>query len=341
MANPHSKASKHVGGQAVIEGVMMKAPGGVAICVRRENGSIATRSFPYVSRTERRKMLGIPIVRGAVTLIEMLTLGIKALNWSAQVATEDNVRSTEYGVQNTKSEVQSSNDDGPITKDKAESAKGKRGAEAAVAFTLVIALAIGIGFFFYLPLFLSGIVVGQGNQVLFNLVAGLIRVAFFLGYVSLIQFIPDIRRIFQYHGAEHKAIFCYESGSELSIDKASTYSARHPRCGTSFLLIVFVLAIIVFGAADSLLFGFWGVTPSRLLRLLYHLALLPLVAGVSYELMKFSSRRVENRVIRLLLSPGLALQKITTREPDSSQLEVGIASLKEALRFKAEEKNGT
>ncbi|TET44328.1 DUF1385 domain-containing protein [candidate division TA06 bacterium] len=327
MAKPPSKTSKHVGGQAVIEGVMMRAPGGIAICVRCENGSIATRSFPYISRTERRKALGIPIVRGAVTLVEMLILGIQALNWSAQQAAETEVQSTEDKVQSTK--------------DKGQGAKGKKGAEAAVAFTLVIALALGVGFFFYLPLLLSGVVVGQENQVLFNLVAGLIRVAFFLGYVSLIQFIPDIRRIFQYHGAEHKAIFCYESGSELSIDKAATYSARHPRCGTSFLLIVFVFAIIVFGAADSLLFGLWGVTPSRLLRLLYHLALLPVVAGVSYELMKFSSRRIENRVIRLLLSPGLALQKITTREPESSQLEVGIASLKEALRFKAKEKDGT
>ena len=334
MANPQSKASKHVGGQAVIEGVMMRAPGGIAICVRRENGSIATRSFPYISRSERIKALGIPIVRGAVTLVEMLILGMQALTWSAQMAAENNVRSTGYSGQSTEEEVQK-------TIEKGQGARGKRGAEAAVAFTLVIALAIGIGFFFYLPLFLSGIVVGQGNQVLFNLVAGLIRVVFFLGYVFTIQFIPDIRRIFQYHGAEHKAIFCYEAGSDLSIDGVSDFSTRHPRCGTSFLLIVFVLAIIVFGAADSLLFGVWGVAPSRLIRLLYHLALLPLVAGVSYELMKFSSRRVENRVIRLLLSPGLALQKITTREPDSSQLEVGIASLEEALRFKAKEIDGT
>jgi len=334
MLNPPSKAPKHVGGQAVIEGVMMRAPGGVAICVRRENGSIATRSFPYISRTEQRKALGIPIVRGAVALIEMLTLGIQALTWSAQVAAESEEQRTKDQRTTTKNEVQTTNGKG-------EEGKGKRGAEAAVAFTLVIALAIGIGFFFYLPLLLSGIVVGQGNQVVFNLVAGLIRVVFFLGYVFAIQFIPDIRRIFQYHGAEHKAIFCYEAGCELSIDEMSTYTTRHPRCGTSFLLIVFVLAIIVFGAADSLLFGVWGVAPSRLIRLLYHLALLPLVAGVSYELMKFSSRRAQNRVIRLLLSPGLALQKITTREPDSSQLEVGIASLKEALRFKGKEIDGT
>lgn len=330
MLSPHTKASKHVGGQAVIEGVMMRAPGGVAICVRREDGSIATRSFPYISRSERRKALGIPIVRGAVTLIEMLTLGIQALNWSAQVAAENSARKTGQEAQNTEDEVRQS-----------AGARGKRGAETAVAFTLVIAVALGVGFFFYLPLLLSGIMVGQGNQVLFNLVAGLIRVVFFLAYVFAIQFIPDIRRIFQYHGAEHKAIFCYEAGCELSIDETSTYTTRHPRCGTSFLLIVFVFAIIVFSAADSLLFGLWGVTPSRLLRLLYHLALLPVVAGVSYELMKFSSRRADNKVVRLLLSPGLALQKITTREPDSSQLEVGIASLREALRFKAKEKDGS
>jgi uncharacterized protein YqhQ len=308
--------SKHVGGQAVIEGVMMRAPRGVAISVRRKNGSITTKSFPYVSRSDRIKVLGLPIIKGAIALVEMLSLGMQALNWSAQQATLD------------------------LEEDKKKT-KGNVGSNMSIGLTLVLALALGIGFFFYLPIFLAGSLVGEQNQVLFNIVAGFIRVIFFLGYVYLIQFIPDIKRIFQYHGAEHKAVFCYESGCELSLDEAANYSTRHPRCGTSFLLIVFAFAIIVFAVADSLLFGLSGLPPSRLIRFAFHIALLPLIAGVSYELMKFSSRRSESRLIRLLLSPGLLLQRITTVEPDRSQLEVGLVSLKEALRFEVGESDGS
>ncbi|MFQ5906970.1 MAG: DUF1385 domain-containing protein [bacterium] len=298
---------------------MMRAPGGVAISVRKGNGSIVTRSFPYISRSRRRKALALPIVRGAVALVEMLTLGIQALNWSARQAAEDSVHPGEKNEEKTV----------------------RAGSNSAIVLALVLALAVGMGFFFYLPLIVAGLLVGHENQILFNLVDGLIRVAFFLGYVYLIQFLPDIRRIFQYHGAEHKAVFCYESGCGLSIDEAANHPTRHPRCGTSFLLIVLVFAIVLFAVADSLLFGLGGVTPSRLSRFFFHIVLLPIVAGASYELMRFSSRRSKNRLIRLLLSPGLALQRITTREPDCSQLEVGVTSLREALRFTSEEKSGT
>jgi len=319
MLNLRADAPKHLGGQAVIEGVMMRAPGGVAISVRKRNGSIVTRSFPYVSRSDRRRVLALPVVRGGVALIEMLVLGIQALNWSAQQAAEDTLD----------------------TKEKTEEKTGRAGSNTAIVLTLILALAIGVGIFFYLPLVITGLLVGHENQVLFNFVDGVIRVIFFLCYVCLIQFLPDIKRIFQYHGAEHKAVFCYESGCALSTDEAANYSTRHPRCGTSFLLIVLVFAIVLFAVADSLLFGLTGVAPSRVSRFFFHIALLPLVAGVSYELMKFSNKRSKNRMIRLLLSPGLALQNITTGEPDCSQLEVGITSLREALRFSTEEKSGT
>jgi uncharacterized protein YqhQ len=316
MLKSASRAPKQVGGQAVIEGVMMRAPGGVAVCVRKRNGSINTWSFPYISHSQRRKILGLPIIRGAVTLIEMLVLGIEALNWSAQEAADD-----EQG--------QSTKDRGQSTKYKGQKMRERVG----IVMTLGVALVLGVLFFVYLPLFLTGLLVGQENQVLFNLVDGLIRVIFFLAYVYFIQFIPDIKRVFQYHGAEHKAIFCYESGRDLSVDAASGYSTRHPRCGTSFLLIVFVFAIVIFAVADSLLFGLKDVTPHKLTRFVFHLALLPIVAGVSYELTKWSSKRSENRLIHFLLAPGLALQRITTKEPDASQVEVGIVSLNEALRF--------
>jgi uncharacterized protein YqhQ len=263
------------------------------------------------------KLLGLPIIKGAIALVEMLSLGLQALNWSAQQATLD------------------------LEEEKKEKTRSSAGSNISIGLTLVFALLIGVGFFFYLPLFLTGLLVGEQNQVLFNIVAGLIRVTFFLGYVFFIQFIPDIKRIFQYHGAEHKAVFCYESGCVLSVDSAADYSNRHPRCGTSFLLIVFAFAILVFAIADSLLFGLTGLEPSRLIRFVFHLALLPLIAGVSYELMKFSSKRSKNRLIRFLLSPGLLLQKITTVEPDRSQLEVGVVSLKEALRFETSEADGS
>jgi uncharacterized protein YqhQ len=310
MMSTNPENTKQVGGQAVIEGVMMRAPRGVAISVRKRDGSIKTKSFPYVPRSERRKVLGLPIVKGAVALVEMLALGIDALNWSAQEATDD------------------------LEKEENREKKSSRsGSNAAIATTLVFALLLGFLFFFYLPLLLTGMLVGHENQVLFNIVDGFIRVIFFLVYIYAIQFIPDIKRIFQYHGAEHKAVFCYESGCDLSMEEAVVYSTKHPRCGTSFLLIVFVLAIIVFAIADSLLFGLTGLSPSRVVRLFFHLLLLPFVAGASYELMKFASKRTENKFVHLLLSPGLALQKITTVEPDRSQLEVGIVSLKEALSF--------
>lgn len=317
MSKQPDENSKHVGGQAVIEGVMMRAPQGVAISVRRKNGSITTKSFPYVSRSKRMKLLGLPVVKGAVALVEMLSLGIQALNWSAQQATLD------------------------LEDENKKKTRASRASNISIGLTLVVALALGVGFFFYLPLFLTGLLVGNDNQVIFNMVAGVIRVIFFLGYVYFIQFIPDIKRIFQYHGAEHKAVFCYENGCELSVDEAADYSTKHPRCGTSFLLIVFAFAIVVFAIADSLLFGLTGIPPSRFVRFVFHIALLPLIAGVSYELMKFSSKRTGNRLIRILISPGLLLQRVTTVEPDRSQLEVGLVSLKEALRFETGEADGS
>ena len=236
----------------------------------------------------------------------MLIIGLKTLNYSAELAMED-LEEDEQG------------------KNKKKSGSG------FLIFSLILGLGLGLAIFFFVPLLLTSLLKIHRGALGFNLVAGAIRITLFLGYVWIISQFGELRRIFEYHGAEHKSIYAYEEGQELTPQAVRRFSTRHPRCGTSFLLIVALVAIIIFALADTVFAWRTGHLPGLLQRLLIHFSLLPLVAGSSYELLKLSGRSRHHPVVRFLTRPGLWLQRITTKEPSDEQLDVALVALKEAL----------
>ncbi|MCU0454118.1 MAG: DUF1385 domain-containing protein [Bacteroidetes bacterium] len=298
-----------IGGQAVIEGVMMRAPGSVATAVRRTNGDIVVQHLPYRSVIERNAWLNKPVIRGAIGLVDMMVIGIKTLNFSADVAMRD-AETADASVNGTKREEPS---------------------RWALALSLVFALGFGILLFFVTPLLLTTVFFDiEQNALQFNLVAGSVRVTMFLLYLIGISFIKDIKRLFQYHGAEHKSVFAFELNVALQPPAVAGQSRFHPRCGTSFLLIVMIVAILTFAILDTVLISWLGEL-TLFVRLATHLPFLPVVAGVSYEIIKFSARHSTTWWGKILVAPGLWLQTVTTREPDESQIEVAIVALRCAL----------
>jgi uncharacterized protein YqhQ len=299
---PLSTRKFQVGGQAVIEGVMMRSPKSFTVAIRKSNGQITIKKEPYIALTERFKFLKIPIIRGAVVLIESLYLGIKALSFSAEEAMEE--ENPETKILDTK-------------KEKKE--------ETFVTLWLILSLLMGFSLalfiFFYLPLILVELT-GVKGGFLFNLIDGLIRITFFLIYIWAISLWKSMRRVFEYHGAEHKSIFAFEAGEDLTPENIKKYSTHHPGCGTSFLLVVMVISILVF-----MFLGRPHTISQRLTRLLF----VPLIAGISYEFTRLSRKRKNSKIVKILTTPGLWLQKITTKEPDEKQLKVAIAALKSAL----------
>jgi uncharacterized protein YqhQ len=295
-------AKINIGGQAVIEGVMMRAPRSLAIAVRRPTGEIVVKKDTVVPLSERFPAVKLPIVRGAVALFSSLVTGIKALNFSANEAL-------------------------------AEGEEKKDLSPLAMGGTMAVAFGFGILLFFILPLYLTKLLVPiiGGSNIVFNLVDGVIRVVVFLLYIWSISRMEDIQRVFQYHGAEHKSIFAFEAGEELTVENVQKHSRLHPRCGTSFLLIVMLVSIVVFSLIPKL-WPFYFKAGARIV-------LLPLIAGISYEFLKWSAKNDQSRLVRLIIAPGLALQRLTTREPDASQLEVAIRSLQEALEVNAGHKD--
>ena len=284
----------NVGGQAVIEGVMMRSPDRVAVAVRRADGKILLKNNPYVSFTRRQKFWNLPIIRGAVVLIESMVLGVKALTFSGDVAAEENF----------------------------EQRNDKKGWKNVwLGLTVVFSFAVGLLLFFYLPLVLTELL-GAKTGFMFNLVDGIIRVVIFLLYLGLITLWKEIRRVFEYHGAEHKSIFTYEDNKDLTIENSKTYKPYHPRCGTSFIIMVLFVSILVF-----MFLGRPETVADRLIRF----AFVPLIGGISYELIKLSDKKKDNPLVKIFIAPGLWLQKITAREPDESMLEVAIVALKGSL----------
>lgn len=291
---------------------MMRSADRVATAVRVPSGEILVKVQPFLSLTKRNKLLGIPIVRGAIAFVEMLILGIKTLNFSAEIAME----------QIEKEEA-----------DKKGTQVGDRKSHSTlyVAFSAVVALGAGILLFFFLPLFLASLLHVQKDALEFNLLAGGIRLTMFVLYVWGISMFSEFKRIFQYHGAEHKSIYAYEMGDDLLPERAARHTRFHPRCGTSFILIVALLAIMIYAVSDTLYALKLGHPPALLVRFGVHFTLLPLVAGASYELLKLSGKTRDNAVTRVLIQPGLWLQKITTKEPSHDQIEVAIAALEASL----------
>jgi uncharacterized protein YqhQ len=285
-----------IGGQAVIEGVMMRAPQKIAIAVRKPNGQIALKEELFVSLSKKVKLLGLPFIRGMIALIETAVLGVKAITYSADMAVQDE-------------------------KDDAGGKGGKTFSTAWLVGTVIVALGFGFLIFFYIPLLITDLF-GFESGFLFNLVDGVIRLIVLLLYIWLISRWKEIRRIFEYHGAEHKSIFAYEAGQPLTVESVRAYTTHHPRCGTSFLLIVVGVSIVVFlflGRPDNL--------GERLIRFLF----VPLIGGISYELIKLSGKKHQSRIARFFLAPGLWLQRITTQEPSDDQLEVALTALKNVL----------
>jgi len=301
-----------VGGQAVIEGVMMRSPRRIATAVRKPDTEIITKTDPYIALSKRHKLFNVPVFRGALSFFEMLIIGLKAMNFSADIALEESQRA-EKGADWQRT-------------------RGERIKDGFIlAGVIVLSLGLALGIFFALPLFLTEIMGLSQNALSFNVVAGIIRVCLFLAYLWAISRWKEIKRILEYHGAEHKSIYALESGEELTIRNVRKYSTQHPRCGTSFLLIVVILAILLFAVADTIVEIKIGHRPTLLQRFITHFSLLPLLGGISYELLKLSGKRRDNRYVRWLATPGLWLQKITTQEPDDTQLEVAIVALKSAL----------
>lgn len=303
-----------IGGQAVIEGVMMRSPERLATAVRRANGEVILKIQEFQSLIQKKKWLNIPILRGAITLIEVMILGIKHLNFSADVAMKDSEMEEKKG-----------------SKKRKKRKKKKDGLSTASAvFSFTIALVVGLALFFALPLFVAtGLFQIEKDAFMFNMVAGLIRIAIFLGYIYLISLMKDVKRLFRYHGAEHKTIFAFESNMTLDVENARVQGRLHPRCGTSFLVMVMLVSVLFFGVLDSLIIFFRGEI-NLIIRLLTHLPFVPLVAGFSYEAIKASAKNPDHPLVKILIAPGLALQKITTQEPDDSMLEIAIIALKAA-----------
>lgn len=294
--NPPEPKELVLGGQAVIEGVMMKGPSAFAVAVRKASGEIRVRDFPLVESAARRRIAKMPLVRGVVTMAVMLAIGYRALQFSADEAMAD-------------AEGGAAPDPG-------------RSAGLAMAGAMALALVLGIGLFFFLPLYathlLSGLLPALNGSLPFNLADGAIRVLVFVLYIAAITRMKDIRRIFEYHGAEHKVINAYEGKALLTPGEVAAYPRMHPRCGTSFLLFVMVISILVFSLIPR--------ESSLLWKALLRLPLIPAIAGISYEVLRLSARKMDSPLFRLLVAPGLWLQRLTTREPDRSQIEVAIAS---------------
>src|ERR671914_558039 len=292
--------SAPIGGQAVLEGVMMRGPGHWALAVRKPDGEIAEVQRPIKSLMARHWVWRLPVIRGVIALGESLAIGFRALAISANYAAQEESEDGEVSTELTRGQL---------------------------LFAFGIAIGFALLLFKVTPALLTSWLPIDDTGA-FVVVEGLIKVAIFVLYLVLISFLPDLRRVFQYHAAEHKVINAYEAGEELTPERVQRFSLIHPRCGTAFLLWVMVIAIFVF--------AFFG-RPAWYWLILSRIALLPVIAGIAYELIRFAGKHTGNRILMTLLAPGLWLQRLTTREPSLDQLEVSIRALREVLRLEQQE----
>ncbi len=291
-----------IGGQAIIEGVMMRGPHKIAMAVRKPDKEIEINEKEVKKKGIISK---IPILRGVVSFIDSMVIGVQALMFSANFYDLD--------------------DDTPKTEKKEKDKKKDEIPSWMMYLSVFFSLLLSIGMFILLPNFISGLIVPNKdtNIILYNVVESILRITIFILYLLLVSKMKDIKRVFEYHGAEHKSIFCYENGEELTVENVKKYSRFHPRCGTSFLLFVMIVSIVVF--------SFVGRHPNLFVNMGIRLLLLPLIAGISYEIIKFAGRNADKKCIAWLNKPGMWLQHLTTREPDDSQIEVAITALKAVI----------
>jgi len=293
-------AKGDIGGQAVLEGVMLKAPKKVAIAIRKNDGSIVLKTHPYKSVKDKWTILKLPVLRGIVAFGEAMSMGVKSITDSAKLFDDDNTedKSSPSGFEKFISEK-----------------TGKTTDDVIIMLTVAFALVFAVLLFIVLPTFVVGYLKGLGfDGISLNIIEGIFRLTIFVGYVAAISRMKEIQRVFQYHGAEHKTIHCYEHGETVNVQNARKYSTLHPRCGTAFLLIVMVMSIAAFSLLE------WG---NVFLRIIGRILFLPIIAGLSFELVKFAGKS-DSKIIKIIMFPGLMLQRLTTREPDDSQLEVAV-----------------
>ena len=288
-----------VGGQAVIEGVMMRVPGAYATAVRSPDGNIKIKREKFSSITRHSIIWSKPIFRGIASLYEAMKMGMSTLQWSADISYPEETN------------------DGTLSK-------------VMDFFTTIFSIILAVSLFMILPMWLTTTLLSIEKEALwFNLFSGVFRIVFFIMYLFLISRIKDINRLFQYHGAEHKVVYNFESGQNISVKDAQSFPTQHPRCGTSFMFIVLLLAIFVFAIVDTIIMYYIG-SISLSIRLLTHLPLIPLVSGIGYELIKITSKN-NILIFRMLKAPGILLQNITTKQPDDEMVEVSIAALENAF----------
>ncbi|NQU27281.1 MAG: DUF1385 domain-containing protein [Candidatus Marinimicrobia bacterium] len=289
-----------VGGQAVIEGVMMRVPGAYCTAVRDPVGKVHTDRYEFKSLTEKSKLWKKPVLRGIAALFEAMRIGFGTLQWSADIAMPPEEGS-------------------------------KKPTKLGNFFSVLFAVALAMLMFMVGPMWITTKLLNIEKEALaFNMVSGLFRITFFVIYLGLISLMKDVRRLFQYHGAEHRVVYNFESGSEITVANAQSFPTQHPRCGTSFLFIVMLSAILIFAVVDTLIISVTG-TISLGVRLLVHLPLIPLVMGLSYEVIKLSAKNGSSFLVRVLRAPGLWLQNITTRQPEDEMVEVAITALESAF----------
>lgn len=292
-----------IGGQALIEGLLMIGPKNTAIAIRKPNGEIIVEERPLPRKTIANKL---PVVRGAFNLFRQMVLGIKALMYSAEFVELDNEEKAENSKMSAFERFM-------------DKIFGDKLKDTAIYFSVIIAIGFSIGLFILLPNIVAGFLnfdkSSIGGVILYNIFEGCIRITLFFGYLLLVSRLKDIKRVWEYHGAEHKTIHCYEHEEELTVENIRKYSTKHPRCGTSFLFLVMIISIFMFS------FVGWH---SLWVNIAIRLILVPLIAGVSYEILKFAGRKSEWKVMKIVNAPGLLFQKITTREPDDGQIEVAI-----------------
>lgn len=295
---PETTNKYQVGGQAVIEGVMMRGKNFWSLAVRRPDKTISIKLFKNSSLSVNNKFLGFPLIRGVVNLIESMALGFRALSYSVNESTEEDIKFS----------------------------------KREMTIAIIIAVIFAVGIFFILPTLIGRSFSNYfSNTIVYNLMEGLVRILLFLGYILIVSQLKDIKRVFQYHGAEHKTIQAYENGEKIIVENVRKYTTLHVRCGTSFLLIVMVVAIFVFAMLGK---------PPLPLKILYRVLLIPLISGISYEFIKLAGKYSKHKIVNIIFYPGLLLQKITTREPDDAQIEIAISSFNRVIKAEDELKSG-
>lgn len=353
-----------VGGQAVMEGVMMRTPSAYAIACRKSDGSIVTTAESLPKWSDKYKWLNLPVLRGGATLIQSLALGVKALNFSAKIFEDDIAEQKELTAEaklETEPVLAEGTLDENFTKASVkvtmpEKSKPKKAAQSAGAVgSIIFALGFNVLLFIVAPLLLTNVLfialgwaeapvliadagiwetvkayiweIKPHSWIAFNLIDGVIRMVFFIIMIFSMSYLKDIRRVFEYHGAEHKTVFTWEKGLELEPANAKLQKRQHPRCGTSFLMVVMLVAIVLFSVIKF---------DAMWMNLVVRIALMPLVAGLSYEIIRYAAKKESGAIFKMMTKPGLWLQNITTQEPDEEQLEVAIRALDESLKLEPE-----